>query len=230
MSHDQRRDAAVRRRPNNDAHPRRRREQCHARVRQSLQPVLQRADQRQRRRDKTGAGLLQLYNYYNSFTGNLTISQGAVQAGEGLGSNPATTVLGNPRIAHNVNVGPGGTLQFAFDNSLGDSGSAPPLITFNVNGGVINGANCYTLLGPVVLSGGTLNGSSPGPGSGGDVFQFGGSVTASGSAASLITGSGASGGCNLGAGGPTTFEVDAGSTLTVATPLTNPAPAGAAAP
>ena len=96
---------------------------------------------------KTGAGML-ILSGYNTFTGDVTISQGTIQSFGGGGSNPVVSPLGNPQIAHNVNVGPGAVLQFTQGNSLGDYTSTAPLVTINVNGGVVNGSNCYTLLGP----------------------------------------------------------------------------------
>ena len=124
--------------------------------------------------------------------------------------------MGNPQVARNINVSPGATLQFSSGNVLGGFDSAPQKVTISVTGGVVTSVG-WNGLGPVVLTGGTLTGSSGGGTWG--IYGFQGLVTATGSAASLITGGGASPFCNLAYAGTTTFEVDAGSTLTVAVPL-----------
>ena len=101
-------------------------------------------------------------------------------------------------------------------------GSTPPLVNLNVNGGVVSdvtpdAGHAYNPLGPVVLSSGTL--ISSGDGGPWHGYQFTGQITATNSAASFINGVGTDPGSTL--GGPTTVEVDAGSTLTINSPLYN---------
>ena len=151
----------------------------------------------------TGGGAVKLTGASNC-TGDVTIGAGTLNVG-GVKNvlNPTTSPLGNPQQPHTVYVAPGATLQFSNDgNTLGDYQSNAPQVTLSVSGAV-SSVN-WTALGPVVLSGGTLTGTNGGSTWG--VFQFDGQVTAAGSAASLITGSGASPFCNLALGGTTNFR------------------------
>ena len=162
----------------------------------------------------------------STFTGPLNINAGSVivaSAGNNT-SNPASSPLGNPQAAHNVNVNNGTTLQFAGGDNLGGAASTP-VMTIVVNPGatVTNSGNNFTTLGPVNLRGGTLT-TTGGATADYQSYRLAGTVTAGGSAASTISGTGQNNGYHLSAN--TTFDVadvtsSAADDLTVSAPLIN---------
>ena len=176
---------------------------------------------------KTGPGTVVVSNNTNTYTGNLTVNGGTLQAnGTANSPNPMATALGNPQNAtRTITVNNGGVLLFNQSNVLGSGVSAigtplvinsGGLVTSNAASGVDN------VLGPLTLSGGSLTGYNGG-GSGSFLTWIlsAGSVTVN-TAPSLIAVSGATNpGINMAA--TTTFNVVAtggpGPDLTVAASL-----------
>ena len=175
---------------------------------------------------KIGNGLLQLTGA-NTFTGNLTVSGGTLEAnyGQGGNTNPASSALGNPQTAgRTITVGSGATLWFPQGNAFG-GGTTVPLVTLAIQQGatVINTANNNNQLGPVTLSGGTLTGTGGGQATY-QMYTFGaaatGLVTATGSANSAISLTGTGNGFNgFQLATSNTFDVAGPGSLTVSIPL-----------
>ena len=127
----------------------------------------------------------------NTFTGDININAGTLKAGSGYTGTSAATDLGNVTVARNINVNNGGTLTFGATNVLGDSSSSAPVATLTVAaGGLVNSVGGqFNMLGPVILTGGTIT-STAGYGSIYDSFLFRGNVTTSGIATSTLSTSG----------------------------------------
>jgi fibronectin-binding autotransporter adhesin len=177
---------------------------------------------------KNGGGLMVLSNPASSFTGNLTINGGIVEAQGTVGAaNPSNSSLGNPQIAgRQIIVGSGATLRFAANDVMGNAGSTPQ-VAMIVNGGTItNTGPFFTTFGPVTLNGGTINAVGGANGSF-QAYQFRGTVNVTGAAASTISGAGTDSGFHL--NGNTTFDVAGGSTLNVTGQLINQSGGPAAA-
>ena len=168
-----------------------------------------------------GPGTLVLNNTGNSFTGNVVVSGGTLNANGNFASvnSPMTSALGNPQLAmRSITVGNGGTLQFSIGNVLGGGGSTvqTPLI-IQAGGLVTNAVNDVQSIGPLTLSGGTLTGIG-GANAGYLTYSFGtnGVVNVNGGANSLITLTGAGNGFQgINLVPNTTFNIAAQSSLTI---------------
>jgi fibronectin-binding autotransporter adhesin len=177
---------------------------------------------------KTGSGALSLTSPTSSFTGNLTVNSGTLQA-SGNGTF-AASALGNVQVgSRTITVNNGGVLQLAQGNALGGSNLlADQVVTpivINAGGSVVNTANFNNIIGPLTLSGGTMGG---GAGAGPTYLTYqlaggaGGTIAITvNTAPSLMTASGANSGFNMAA--TTTFNVaptsGPGPDLTVSAPL-----------
>ena len=111
---------------------------------------------------KVGTGTLMLTSNASTFTGNVVVSGGTLQANNGTpnSTNPTSTCLGNTQLSsRTITVNTGAVLQFTHGNVLGggDTVVQTPLI---INGGLVNNTDSgeNNVLGPVTLSGGTLTG------------------------------------------------------------------------
>ncbi len=179
----------------------------------------------------TGSSIVSLGNVNNSFSGNITVSGGTLQAATGNNvANPSTTVLGNPKVASRViTVDDGGVLQLTAGAIFGSGGNTVPmLLVIGPSGLVTNnavGGSANNSLGVVQLSGGTLNGLKGGANGPYWTWQLtGGSVQVMNNP-SLITITATSGGTDNGynMAATTTFNVaptvGPGYDLTVSAPM-----------
>jgi autotransporter-associated beta strand protein len=139
----------------------------------------------------------------NTFTGNITITTGTLNASlTQTVNNPTSGALGNPSTAgRQVTIASGAALNFNNIDVLGQGGTGNTALTLIANGGTIrhnvSGAG-YNTIGPVQLNGGTL--TSIATGSNG--FKLTGTVTVGGSAVSTISASGV-----IGSSGVITYDV-----------------------
>jgi len=125
----------------------------------------------------------------NTFTGNITISAGTLNANlKQTVNNPTSGALGNPSTAgRQVTIASGGALNFSQIDVLGQGGTGNTLLTLIANGGTIrNNIDGVNTLGPVQLNGGTLTSTAVTVGNG---FRLTGTVTVGGSAVSTISAS-----------------------------------------
>ncbi len=177
---------------------------------------------------KTGSGTLNLANSVNSFAGNIVVSGGTLVAGasgDPNSVNPTSSALGNVQLARRtISVNNGATLQFTSGNVFGGAAQTNDIvatpIVIDAGGAVVNAANSNNIVGPVVLSGGTLT-SGSGNASVYLAWQLtAGSITVN-TAPSLMSGTGSYSGFNMASS--TTFNVGAtggpGFDLTVSAPL-----------
>jgi autotransporter-associated beta strand protein len=175
---------------------------------------------------KTGSGMLTIAGAKSSFTGNLAVNGGTLQVGAANNvANPATTPLGNTQLAtRTITVDGGGVLQLTQGNTMGGAnasgdGVLTPIV-INAGGLVTSNANINNIIGPVVLSGGTLAGLD-GVNASYYTYQLSGGSISVDTAPSVMTASGNYAGFNMAA--VTTFNVAAtdgpGPDLIVSAPL-----------
>ncbi len=169
---------------------------------------------------KTGKGLMELTGA-NTFTGNVVVSAGTLEANHDAGGSSAATALGNLTAGQTITVNGGAVLQFASQNVMGEGTLVPPTAQLNIaQGGLLTAtvAAQANMIGPLGLSGGTLYGAGAGSN-----FNIGigaaETVTVSGSATSYIAGSSTFAGIQLAASN--TFNVTGSGGLIVSTPLQN---------
>ena len=168
---------------------------------------------------KDGAGTLTLSSTTSSFSGDVTINAGTLVAAGGIATTNVTTgALGNPQASRTININTGGTLQFTAHDVFG-RGASTPVAALNVAGGTItNDGTHFNVLGPLTLTGGTMD-TIGGSGSSFQSYHFAGSVTVTGGTTSTISGSGSFSGYHLGAN--TNFNVAASTTLLTSGVLIN---------
>ena len=154
---------------------------------------------------KQGAGRLTLSNPANTFSGNVSVQGGFLQASAGHNDTNNTSAFGLPVSAgRTITVGSGATLEFAANDTFGNAG-ASPTVSIIANGGTItNTGNFFNTLGPVTLNAATLNAVGGAAGTF-QAWRLFGTVTVGGAAASTISGSGANSGIHLHSS--TTFDV-----------------------
>ena len=187
----------------------------------------------------TGSGgLVQLgpgttvMNLANSFSGNVTVSGGTLEANYNNGTNGLTAgPLGNMQVStRSVTVGNGGTLLFPQANGMGGGGSTylTPII-IQAGGIVSNTSSANVSIGPLTLAGGTL--TAVGGTATWNSWDLNGAmtitVTGATNSAITVTGSNASSGMALAPS--TTFNVAGPGNLIVSMPLVNQDGGGAAA-
>jgi len=184
------------------------------------------------------AGVLTLSSKSSSYTGNVTVSAGAlIASGTTGGLNPVTGSLGNPQAAgRQIVVGSGASLSFANNDILGNNLSTPAAAV-QINGGVVNNVNaantaCYYNSFPSLL---LTNGGSlvvyGGVNTNYQAYQLRNLVTSSGALTNYIVVAGAPvnawTGIQVGANvvnSVTTFDVEPGASgtgLLIAAPLTD---------
>jgi fibronectin-binding autotransporter adhesin len=170
---------------------------------------------------KTGTGTL-LLSGASSFTGDLTLSAGELQASLASGANPVATALGDPTVAGRVvNVSTGTTLRLMSHDILGNGTTANTQIKFVVAGTLANNGAQYNLLRDVELQGGTLLAT------GGALATFGayglyGTISTTGTNPATISASGTYGVIHMGtmgSAGPVTFNIGATADLNVTATL-----------
>ncbi len=107
---------------------------------------------------KTGTGTLALTSNTSTYTGDVHVVQGTLEAGAaGLPLNPVNSALGNPMTAgRRIVVGNGGTLLFTQHDQLGNAASLPNVQVVVEAGGNVVSRDRLTTFGPVLLNGGTL--------------------------------------------------------------------------
>ncbi len=187
----------------------------------------------------TGSGgLVQLgpgttvMNLANSFSGNVTVSGGTLEANYNNGTNGLTAgPLGNMQVStRSVTVGNGGTLLFPQANGMGGGGLTylTPII-IQAGGIVSNTSSANVSIGPLTLAGGTL--TAVGGTATWNSWDLNGAmtitVTGATNSAITVTGSNASSGMALAPS--TTFNVAGPGNLIVSMPLVNQDGGGAAA-
>lgn len=176
---------------------------------------------------KGGMGQLNLADT-SSFTGNITINEGSLQASTpsaGSASN-GNSALGNLGTAGRaITINPGASLFFTTNNIMGNgesnAGNLPMII---VNAGGTLSANNYDVLGNLTLAGGQIvDTNTASATSSYQGFQFVGTVTVSGNSASTISNTTSTNGDHLGAN--TNFNVSStgasSADLTISAPLRN---------
>lgn len=172
---------------------------------------------------KAGTGSLTLPNKLNSFSGNFAINAGTVTANT-FNDQAATSTLGAKTGGRTISVATGATLSFTVNNIFGGSGqNAATLPTVQVNGTL--SSTRFNVLPNLVFNGGLLRNANATDPVTYDGFQFIGSITVSGTAASTFDTTTSRG--NHLANGTTTFNVadatgDANPDLWVRTILRNP--------
>jgi len=135
---------------------------------------------------KQGAESFTLAAAASNFTGNVTVSTGTLVAsglGAAAGGNGSLGAANVP--GKTVTVGAAGTLSFTSNNIFGNGVANSDLPAVVIDGGTLASTR-YNVLGNVTLNGGTLSQESTDSG-GYQGFQFRGSVTVGGSAASTIS-------------------------------------------
>jgi autotransporter-associated beta strand protein len=135
---------------------------------------------------KGGAGNLTLNNANSTFTGDLTINAGTVTASALSGGTNGT--LGRVNLAGRTVTlnNAGSTLAFTSNNIFGNGVNNANLPSVVLNSGTTLTSTRYNVLGAVTLNGGALTQSATDTGAY-EGFQFKGTVTAGGAAASLIS-------------------------------------------
>jgi fibronectin-binding autotransporter adhesin len=196
---------------------------------------------------KTGAGTM-LLTGNSTFTGNVIINAGTVNAANGLNAFGRTNgPLGNPSISgRTVTINNTGTLALTVGNVLGSGGqTTAPALSFIVNqGGTLvtaagavggSGGGDANIFGNVTLNGGTLTTSNGYNASYQSAILLGG-VTVGGTTPSTINTNATNttaNGLMLGVSGGTTFNVGvtsgSGTDLTVSAPLADAAGGGVGA-
>ena len=178
---------------------------------------------------KNGAGLLAVVTANNNFTGDVNLNNGTTIISGGLLQNPATTALGASGNTRNIFVNPGATLKFSFHDPFGNAPTVNQR-TLSVIGGTVQSDGWVVSLGDVVLNGGTMtaNGGYAGTYPNIGTFLLNGTITVTGSVASVMHDSGAANSRYLlnFAGGATTFNVaevtgNSNPDLTVSTIMAN---------
>ena len=165
-----------------------------------------------------GSGTLNLAGA-NTFTGNLTINGGTLQASNGLAATGASGSLGKVTVARIITVNNGGTLAFTTGNVTGNATNTPSAtLVVNAGGVVDSGTAYFNSLGPINLNGGTIN-TLGGFNATYGGFQLGGTVTVNGGTATskLASPSGSNSFFNLGdnvSRSNTTFNVALGGAAT----------------
>jgi autotransporter-associated beta strand protein len=136
---------------------------------------------------KAGIGSLTLSSTANNYTGDITVSTGTLNTGTVAGAPAGLTgYLGNASVAgRTITVSTGATLQLNNNDVFGNQTNGGTLPSIVVNGGTVN-ATRYNRLGNVTLNGGILSQSATDLGDY-NGYQFTGSVTVGGSAASTIS-------------------------------------------
>ncbi len=168
---------------------------------------------------KTGSGSLTIPSAGSSFTGDVTVESGLLTlTGSSAGTN---TGLGANLGTRTITVN-GGTLAFGINNVLGNGATAlTSLPSIVLNQDTTLTTNNYNVLGPVTLNGATLTDTRTGTPGGYQSYEFKGTITSDGAAASLISSSNGFGNHLV---GNITFNVAdsaAGTDLTVSTNLRN---------
>ncbi len=169
---------------------------------------------------KTGTGNLTLGNGGNSFSGNLTATNGKLLAT--AASVAPNTALGARVGTRTVAINAPGSMDWTINNVIGVGGglTAAKLPTIALNGSNLKTTR-FNVLGNATLNGGSLVNSNATDPVNYDGFQFIGIVTATGTTPSAIITTTAKGNHLLG-GGTTEFSVtDASGLLTVSTVLRN---------
>ncbi len=152
---------------------------------------------------KLGAGKLALSSPASTFSGNISVQGGTLEAN--VGGSAAAGALGKTDEAgRTITVDSGATLQFSANDVMGNAGVVPAVAVIINGGTVTNSGNFFNTLGPLTLNAGTLN-SVGGALSTYQAWSLGGEVTVGGSAASTISASGSDSGVHLGTS--TTFNV-----------------------
>lgn len=171
---------------------------------------------------KTGTGSLTLGGA-GTFTGNVTIQEGAVTAGSFVGGAPVTSNFGNAQVpGRTITVESAASLLFNTNDILGNAAANMAALPTTVLNGSTLDATRYNQIGNLTLNGGTLTQSSSDAGAY-QGWQFQGQIEAVGTSQSFIA-SGNGKGNHL--SGETVFNVadvtgDADADLIVTSPLVN---------
>ena len=135
---------------------------------------------------QTGNGTLVLSSAANSFTGNLTVSQGTLTTGTGTGSGNTTSTLGAKVPGRSIVVATPATMNLTVNNIFGGNGMYASNLPTVVVSGTLNSSR-YNAMPSIVLNGGTLTQSATdGPGTY-EGYMFLGPVTVTGSTPSTIS-------------------------------------------
>jgi autotransporter-associated beta strand protein len=172
---------------------------------------------------KDGAAELLLTAAGSTFTGNVDINAGTVTVSAGHNDTNPNSALGNPVLgSRSVNVKNGSTLAFVGNDNLGNATSVPAMPIIVEAGGLLTNSG-FNTLGPVTLNGATMS-STGGANATFQSYRLFGTISAGGTAPSVMNSTGANSGYHLHSS--TTFNVadataDAAADLTVSAPLIN---------
>ncbi|MCB1130639.1 MAG: autotransporter-associated beta strand repeat-containing protein, partial [Verrucomicrobiae bacterium] len=156
---------------------------------------------------KTGSGTATFTSGSHSYTGNVVIDGGTVNANAGTAAS-VNTALGLSSGSRTVTVNNGGTLAMGTNNVLGHNAQTlGNTIRLIINAGGTVTSNNFNTLGNIDLNGGTLT-ATAGPSFGYQAYEFlGSTLTVGGSAPSLVSSTAASNG-GMHIAGNTTLTLD----------------------
>ena len=187
---------------------------------------------------KTGGGTLTLSSGVSSYTGNILVSQGILNAaGTTGGIAPTTGSLGNSQtVGRTITIDSGGTLRFSHNDILGNVASTANVQVVINAGGLVENGGFFNTLNNLALNGGELR-ANGGANATFPAYHLKGTVAVGGSSASTITANTSVNAFNrlqIGdntVGGSTTFNVadstgNASSDLMVSAQLSNGRDAG----
>jgi autotransporter-associated beta strand protein len=172
---------------------------------------------------KDGPATTTLSTALSTFTGNVAVKAGQLTIAAGHNDTNANSALGLTNVdTRTVTVEPGATLAFTGNDNLGNAASAP-VLPIIVEAGALLTNSGFNTMGPVTLNGGTMT-STGGANATFQSYRLFGTVTAGGTAASLMSASGTNSGYHLHS--TTAFNVadavaGAAADLTVSAPLRN---------
>ncbi len=172
---------------------------------------------------KQGADTLTLTSAASTFTGNVLVSAGILTAtGSANTATPTATSLGNmTTVGKTITLAAGTSLTFGNSDTIGSTTSLPATII--LNNATMSHGTFFNTVGNVTLNNGSTLTGGNGVLAGSQTFNLRGSVTVTGSGASIINTTGTTfAGIHLGVNGANDFIVGttgSAADLTVSVPI-----------